>query len=287
MGSQILEDAQKFLFLHNTMRKDMQEGRVPVIVRGEGNYIFDEEGKRYLDLVAGNTRPNGIGYGREEVAKAMYEQAKTLHYYTPAFFVTPTSVELAKKLASLYPGDLRVTCLVCDGSEAVESAFKIAKQYHYFANKQRRFKIISRQMAYHGQTMGALSALGYLNQMRNIVAPLVPGHSFLIPPYCYRCPLNLTYPACDLPRDAQLPDPAGGARFSGLSLVAGHRRLGPEGYFEKIRKFVTAVLLIIDEVICGLATGKMPVSALSGETRHYDHAKMLTGDMRLQRRPPR
>jgi len=75
MGSQILEDAQKFLFLHNTMRKDMQEGKVPVIVRGDGNYIFDEEGKRYLDLVAGNTRPNGIGYGREEVAKAMYEQA--------------------------------------------------------------------------------------------------------------------------------------------------------------------------------------------------------------------
>ena len=288
MGSQILDDAQKFLFLHNTMRKDMQEGRVPVIVRGEGNYVFDEEGKRYLDLVAGNTRPNGIGYGREEVAKAMYEQAKTLHYYTPAFYVTPTAVELAKKLASLYPGDLRVTCLVCDGSEAVESAFKIAKQYHYFANKQRRFKIISRQMAYHGQTMGALSALGYLNHMRNIVAPLVPGHAFLIPPYCYRCPLNLTYPACDLAcADAldsliQFEGPDLVAAFIAETFMQGMGALpAPEGYFERIRKICDqyGVLLIIDEVICGFGrTGKMfGIEHYQVKPDIMTMAKMLTG----------
>jgi adenosylmethionine-8-amino-7-oxononanoate aminotransferase len=89
MASKTVEDALHYLFLHNTVRKDLQEGRVPVIVRGEGNYIFDEDGNRYLDLMAGNTRPNAIGYGREEVAKAMYEQAKKMHYYSPAFYITP------------------------------------------------------------------------------------------------------------------------------------------------------------------------------------------------------
>jgi adenosylmethionine-8-amino-7-oxononanoate aminotransferase len=270
------------------VKKDILEGRVPVIVRGEGNYIYDEEGKRYLDLVAGNTRPNAIGYGREEVARAMYDQAMKMHYFSPAFFITLPAVELAKKLASILPGDLTSTCFVCDGSEAVETAFKIAKQYHYYANKQRRFKIISRQNAYHGQTMGALSALGFLNLMRNIMAPLVPGHAFLIPPYCYRCPLNLTYPACDLACADALDSLI---KFEGPDLVAAFiaetvmQGMGalppPEGYFDRVRRICDkyGVLLIIDEVIVGFGrTGKMFAA------EHYNikpdiltMAKQLTG----------
>ena len=267
MASKTLEDAQEYLFLHNTFKKDIREGKVPVIVRGEGNYVYDEEENRYLDLMAGNTRPNAIGYGREEVARAMYDQAMKMHYFSPAFFITSPAVELAKKLASLYPGGLTTTCFVCDGSEAVEAAFKIAKQYHYFANKQKRFKIISRQNAYHGQTMGALSALGFLNPMRNIMAPLVPGHAFLIPPYCYRCPLNLTYPACDLAcADAldsliQFEGPDLVAAFIAETVMQGVGALPPpEGYFDRIRKICDkyGVLLIIDEVIVGFGrTGKM------------------------------
>jgi len=190
-----------------------------------------------------------------------------LHYFTPGFFITTPAVQLAKKLASLYPGELTTTCLVCDGSEAVESAFKIARQYHYYANKQRRFKIVSRQMAYHGQTMGALSALGFLNPMRNVMAPLVPGHVFLIPPYCYRCPLNLTYPACDLAcADAldsliQFEGPDLIAAFIAETVMQGVGALPPpEGYFDRIRKICDryGVLLIIDEVIVGFGrTGKM------------------------------
>jgi len=288
MTSQTLEDALNYLFLHNTVKKDIREGKVPVIVRGEGNYVLDEEGNRYLDLMAGNTRPNAIGYGREEVAKAMYDQAKTMHYYSPAFFITPPAVELAKKLASILPGGLTTTCFVCDGSEAVETAFKIAKQYHYFANKQRRFKIISRQNAYHGQTMGALSALGFLNPMRNIMSPLVPGHAFLIPPYCYRCPLNLTFPACDLACAEALDSLI---QFEGPDLVAAFiaetvmQGVGalppPEGYFDKIRNICDkyGVLLIIDEVIVGFGrTGKM----FAAEHYHIrpdivTMAKQLTG----------
>ena len=288
MASQVLDDALRYLLLHNTMRKDIQEGRVPVLVRGEGNYVFDEEGKRYLDLVAGTTRPNGIGYGREEVARAMYEQAKSLHYFAPVSYIAPTAVELAKKLASLYPGDLTTTCFVCDGSEAVEAAFKLAKQYHYFANKERRFKIISRQMAYHGQTMGALSALGYLNPMRNIMAPLVPGHAFLIPPYCYRCPLNLTYPACDLAcanaLDSliQFEGPDLVAAFIAETVMQGMGALPPpEGYFERIRSICDryGVLLIMDEVICGFGrTGKMfGVEHYNIKPDIMTMAKQLTG----------
>ncbi|MBM4333533.1 MAG: aspartate aminotransferase family protein [Deltaproteobacteria bacterium] len=267
MASKNLEDALNYLFLHNTVKKDIQEGNVPVIVRGEGNYIYDEEGNRYLDLMAGNTRPNAIGYGREEVARAMYDQAMKMHYFTPAFFITTPAVELAKKLASLYPGELTTTCFVCDGSEAVETAFKMAKQYHYLTNKQRRFKIISRQNAYHGQTMGALSALGFLNPMRNVMAPLVPGHAFLIPPYCYRCPLNLTYPACDLAcADAldsliQFEGPDLVAAFIAETVMQGVGALPPpDGYFDRIRQICDkyGVLLIIDEVIVGFGrTGKM------------------------------
>ncbi|MBI5968652.1 MAG: aspartate aminotransferase family protein [Deltaproteobacteria bacterium] len=288
MASKTLEDALNYLFLHNTIRKDIQEGKVPVIVRGEGNYVYDEEGNRYLDLMAGNTRPNAIGYGREEVARAMYDQAMKMHYFTPAFFITPPAVELAKKLASILPGGLRTTCFVCDGSEAVESAFKIAKQYHYFANKQKRFKIISRQNAYHGMTMGALSALGFLNPMRNVMAPLVPGHAFLIPPYCYRCPLNLTYPACDLAcADAldsliQFEGPDLVAAFIAETVMQGVGALPPpEGYFDRVRQICEkyGVLLIIDEVIVGFGrTGKMFAA------EHYNirpnimtMAKQLTG----------
>lgn len=267
MASKTLEDALNYLFLHNTSQKDIREGKVPVIVRGAGNYVYDEEGNPYLDLMAGNTRPNAIGYGREEVARAMYDQAMKMHYFTPAFFITPPAVELAKKLASIYPGDLTTTCFVCDGSEAVETAFKIAKQYHHFANKQKRFKIISRQNAYHGMTMGALSALGFLNPVRNVMAPLVPGHAFLIPPYCYRCALNLTYPACELAcADAldsliQFEGPDLVAAFIAETVMQGVGALPPpEGYFDRIRQICDryGVLLIIDEVIVGFGrTGKM------------------------------
>ncbi len=267
MGSTTLDDALNYLFLHNTAKQDIRDGKVPVIVRGEGDYVFDEGGNRYLDLMAGNTRPNAIGYGREEVAKAMYDQAVKLHYFTPATFITSPSVQLSKKLASIYPGELTTTCLVCDGSEAVESAFKIAKLYHQFAHKQRRFKIVSRQMAYHGQTMGALSALGFLNPMRNAMAPLVPGHVFLVPPYCYRCPLNLSYPGCDLAcADAletliQFEGPDLIAAFIAETVMQGVGALPPpEGYFDRIRKICDeyGVLLIMDEVIVGFGrTGKM------------------------------
>lgn len=288
MSSKTLHDALTHLLLHNTVREDIQDGKVPVIVRGQENHVYDEEGTRYLDLIAGNTRPNAIGYGRKEVAKAMYDQAVKMHYFSPSNFITSPAVELAKKLASILPGELTTTCFVCDGSEAVESAFKIAKQYHYYEGKQKRFKIISRQNAYHGQTMGALSALGFLNPMRNVMAPLVPGHAFLIPPYCYRCPLNLTYPACDLAcADAldsliQFEGPDLVAAFIAETVMQGMGALPPpEGYFDRVREICDkyGVLLIIDEVIVGFGrTGKM----FAAEHYHIrpdimTMAKQLTG----------
>ena len=267
MTSQFLTDARTYLWLYNTQKEDVETGKVPVIVRGEGNYVIDDEENRYLDLIAGNTRANATGYGREEVARAMYEQAQQMHYFSPANFISPPAVTLARKLADILPDELTTTCFVCDGSEAVETAFKMAKQYHLDGNGQKRFKIISRYHAYHGQTMGALSALGFLNPMRNAMAPLVPGHAFLIPPYCYRCPLNLTYPACDLAcADAldeliQFEGPDQVAAFIAEAIMQGMGALPPpDGYFERIREICDTygVLLIIDEVITGFGrTGKM------------------------------
>jgi adenosylmethionine-8-amino-7-oxononanoate aminotransferase len=288
MASKTLENARTYLWLYNTRRETLEAGSVPVIIRGEGNHVIDEEGNRFLDLIAGNTRANATGYARQEIAQAMYDQAVTMHYFSPANFITPPAVELAQKLAAILPGALTTTCFVCDGSEAVETAFKMAKQYHYYAQGERRFKIVSRFHAYHGQTMGALSALGFLNPMRNVVAPLVPGHAFLIPPYCYRCPLHLTYPACDL-ACADALDPL--IQFEGPDLVAAFiaetvmQGMGalppPDGYFQRIREICDryGVLLIIDEVIVGFGrTGKMFAA------EHYDiqpdlmvMAKQLTG----------
>lgn len=267
MASQTLTDARNYLWLYNTQKEDVETGKVPVIVRGEGNYVIDDQDNRYLDLIAGNTRANATGYGREQVARAMYDQARKMHYFSSANFISLPAVALAKKLAGILPDELTTTCFVCDGSEAVETAFKMAKQYHLNESGQNRFKIISRYHAYHGQTMGALSALGFLNPMRNAMAPLVPGHAFLIPPYCYRCPLNLTYPACDLAcADAldtliQFEGPDLVAAFIAEAIMQGMGALPPpDGYFERIREICDTyeVLLIIDEVITGFGrTGKM------------------------------
>ena len=132
MNSTTLDDAQKYLFVHNTAKTDIQQGKVPVIVRGEGDYVFDEGENRYLDLMAGNTRPNALGYGREEVAKAMYDQAVKMHYFTPAAFITVPAVQLAKKLASIYPGGLTTTCFVLTVSSPKNSTAWICLS-SYFA----------------------------------------------------------------------------------------------------------------------------------------------------------
>ena len=253
------------LIMQRTSREDIRGG-IPVLVKGEGVHVIDQEGRRYLDLTSGNTRPVHIGYGREEMAQAVYDQIMELPYFTPMRFANIPSSRLAEALSEVAPGDISRFTFVCDGSEAVETAIKLARHYHYFRGEKRRHKIISRRGAYHGVTGGALRALGTVLPMRQIMEPLTPGAVFVDSPYCYRCPLHLSYPACnmacarDIERIIEFEDPEQVSAFIGEPIQQGFGAYKPpKEYWDIVREICDrhGVLLIIDEVICGFGrTGK-------------------------------
>src|SRR5215213_10493012 len=161
------------LWLHFTNMGDYAEpGDLQVIVRGDGCYLEDAAGRRYLDALAGLFCVN-IGYGfGEEMGEAAAAQMRELPFAINWTFAHPRSIELAAELAALAPGDLNRAFFVSGGSEAVEAAWKLARQYHA-ARGERRWKAIARRVAYHGTTMGALSITG-CTALRTPFEPLVP-----------------------------------------------------------------------------------------------------------------
>jgi len=254
------------LILHRTSRREMREGKIPVIVRGEGVYVWDQSGRKYLDFVSAVTRVSHLGYGRKEIAQAMYDQACQLSYYSPFQFATLPAMEMADVLAEVAPGQISQFFFVCDGSEAVEAALKLAKHYHYFRGDKQRHKVISRRGAYHGTTGGALRALGVVLPMRHIMEPVGPGTVWAESPYCYRCPLHLSYPACelacatDVARIIEFEGPEQVSVFIGEPIQQGFGVLpAPPGYWKTIREICDrfGILLIHDEIISAFGrTGK-------------------------------
>jgi putrescine---pyruvate transaminase len=261
------------LLSHRTSKAELAAG-IPIIERGLGCRVWDTEGHEYLDLVAGVTRPVGVGYGRKELAQAMAAQAEKLHYFSPTQFANPPAIELAAKVASLLPGDLDQVFFASSGSEAVESALKLAKQHFYYGGEPKRYKVIARRGAYHGQTMGALSLLGSVHPMRQVMEPGVPGSIFVDPPYCYRCPWNQRYPGCDLlcaktvETAVQFEMPELVAAVIGEPVMQGFGALSmPAEYWAEVRAICDryGVLLIVDEVITGFGrTGVMFASERLG-----------------------
>lgn len=246
--------------------KDVIKKGIPIITKGEGCYVFDREGRSYLDFVAGVTRPVHVGYGRKDLAEAIMKQAIELPYFTPMHFTNLRAMELAEVLGGLTPDKVDNFLFVCDGSEAVESAMKLAKQYHFYKGEKQRFKVISRRGAYHGVTSLALRALGTVLPMRQSMEPLTPGSVFVESPYCYRCPLHLSYPGCDIAcakevrRIIEFEGPDQISTFIGEPIQQGFGALAPPPeYWPIIRDICDdyGVLLIIDEVICGFGrTGR-------------------------------
>lgn len=246
--------------------KDVIKKGIPIITKGEGCYVFDLEGRSYLDFVAGVTRPVHVGYGRKDLAEAIMKQAIELPYFTPMHFTNLRAMELAEVLGGLTPDKVDNFLFVCDGSEAVESAMKLAKQYHFYKGEKQRFKVISRRGAYHGVTSLALRALGTVLPMRQSMEPLTPGSVFVESPYCYRCPLHLSYPDCDIAcakevrRIIEFEGPDQISTFIGEPIQQGFGALAPPPeYWPIIRDICDdyGVLLIIDEVICGFGrTGR-------------------------------
>ena len=253
------------LILCRTSKELIKKG-IPVIVRGEGIRVFDQEGKSYLDLTSGVTRPVHIGHGRKDLAEAVGKQAAQLAYFTPMHFTNQPALELSELLSRFTPEKINNFHFVCDGSEAVESAMKLAKQHHYCRGEKQRFKVISRRGAYHGVTSLALRAMGTVLSLKHSMEPLTPGSVFVDSPYCYRCPLHLRYPDCDIAcardmrRIIEFEGPEHISAFIGEPIQQGFGALAPPPeYWEIIREICDdyGILLIIDEVICGFGrTGR-------------------------------
>src|SRR5688572_14239005 len=149
-----------------------KEDDLPIIVRGDGCYLEDSKGKRYLDALAGLFAVQ-IGYGfGEEMGEAAAAQMRELPFYTNWSYAHPRAIELAADVASLAPGDLNRVLFVSGGSEAVEAAGKLARQYHALRG-ERRWKAVARRIAYRGTTLGALSLTG-IASLRTPFEPLVP-----------------------------------------------------------------------------------------------------------------
>ena len=171
--AKLQESAKRHMWLHFTRMSSYNDADMPVIVRGSGEYVFDQYGKRYLDGLAG-LFVSQIGHGRTEVAQAGARQASELAYFPLWSYGHPQAIQLAERLASLAPGDLNRVFFTTSGSEAVESAWKLAKQYFKAIGQPGRYKVLSRNIAYHGTSMGALAITG-LADIKAPFEPLPPG----------------------------------------------------------------------------------------------------------------
>jgi adenosylmethionine-8-amino-7-oxononanoate aminotransferase len=251
--------AHRHLWLHFTRMSSYAGTEMPTIVRGSGQYVYDSRGKRYLDGLSG-LFVSQIGHGRTEVAEAGARQAAELAYFPLWSYAHPRAIELAERLAMLAPGDLNRVFFTTSGSEAVESAWKMAKQYFKAIGQPGRYKVLSREIAYHGTSLGALAITG----LPDLKAPFEP-----LPAGGVRVPNTNFYRAPGFVAD----DVTAFGRWAADEIERAILREGPEsvaavylepvqnsggcfppppGYFERVREICDryGVLLVSDEVIC-------------------------------------
>jgi adenosylmethionine-8-amino-7-oxononanoate aminotransferase len=250
--------AKDHLWMHFTRHSSYESADVPTIVRGDGAYIYDSHGKRYLDGLSGLFVVQA-GHGREELAQAAAKQASELAFFPLWSYAHPTAIELAERIASYAPGDLNRVFFTTGGGEAVESAWKLAKQYFKLTGKPTKHKVISRAIAYHGTPQGALSITG-LPGMKAPFEPLVPS-TFRVPnTNIYRASVHGDDPEAFGRWAADRIEEA--IEFEGADTVAavflepvqnsGGCFPPPPGYFQRVREICDRhdVLLVSDEVIC-------------------------------------
>jgi adenosylmethionine-8-amino-7-oxononanoate aminotransferase len=253
------EKAKRHLWLHFTRMSSYAAADVPVIVRGEGAYVYDQRGKRYLDGLAG-LFVSQIGHGRREVAEAGARQASELAYFPLWSYAHPQAVALADRLAALAPGDLNRVFFTTSGSEAVESAWKLAKQYFRTVGEPTRYKVLSRSIAYHGTSLGALAITG-LPGIKDPFEPLPPGGVRVPNTNFYRAPEFVasditafgTWAADEIERAILREGPESvAAVFLEPCQNSGGCFPPPPGYFPRVREICDryGVLLVSDEVIC-------------------------------------
>jgi adenosylmethionine-8-amino-7-oxononanoate aminotransferase len=247
------ELAKRHLWMHFTRMGAYADADVPIIVRGEGPYVYDEHGKRYLDGLSGLFCVNA-GHGHVEIGEAMERQVRELDFVTNWSYAHPRAIELATKIASLTPGDLNRVFFTSGGSEAVESAIKLARAYHQRTGNPRKHKFITREVAYHGTTLGALAATG-IPALRTDFEPLAPGGHQVPNTNSYHWPADRDpLWAADQIEEKILyehPDTVAAVLMEPLQNAGGC--IPPqEGYWQRVREICDRhnVLLISDEVIC-------------------------------------
>jgi adenosylmethionine-8-amino-7-oxononanoate aminotransferase len=247
------EQARRHLWMHFTRLSAYADHEIPVIVRGEGCYVYDGHGNRYLDGLSALFCVN-IGHGRGDIVQAGADQAKELGFFSNWSYAHPPAIRLAARIAELAPGGLNRVFFTSGGSEAVESAIKLARQYFKLTGKPNKTKLIAREVAYHGTSLGALSATG-ITSLREPFEPLTPGGCHVANTNTYRMPAGMT--------EADLAEAiAHRIEFEGPDTVAavilepvqnaGGCFTPPSGYFQRVREICDEydVLLISDEVIC-------------------------------------
>jgi len=250
--------AKDHLWMHFTRHSTYEDSDVPIIVRGEGAYIYDAQGKRYLDGLAG-LFVNQLGHGRTELAEAAAKQSATLAFHPLWSYAHPGAIELAQRVANYAPGDLNRVFFTTGGGEAVESAWKLAKQYFKMTGKPTKHKVISRAIAYHGTPQGALSITG-IPGMKAPFEPLVPS-TFRVPnTNFYRAPVHqddeVAFGQWAANRIAEAIEFEGPDTVAAVFLEPVQNSGGcfppPPGYFQRVREICDEydVLLVSDEVIC-------------------------------------
>ena len=248
------EQAQRHLWMHFTrMGSFGPDHEVPIIVRGEGCYVWDDHGNRYLDGLSALFCVNS-GHGRSELGDAMAAQVAELDFITVWSYAHPRAIELATRISTLTPGDLNRVFFTNSGSEAVESAIKLARSYHRSRGNALKTKLVAREIAYHGTTLGALSATG-IPALRSQFEPLAPGGVHVPNTNSYRWPEDRDpLWAADQIEERILfegPETVGAVILEPLQNAGGC--IPPqEGYFQRVREICDKydVLLISDEVIC-------------------------------------
>ncbi len=267
-GTATLQEAgADHIWLHGSSRRALLEQTDKrILVEGKGCIVKDIDGNEFIDALAGLWLVN-IGHGRHEIGEAMAAQASTLAYASSAQATTVPAIQLATLLSEITPGDLSTVFFCSGGSEAIESAVKIARQHHYLSGEPKRQKVIGRRGSYHGATYGAMSVSGTRQMSEPYHSPFMPGTMHVSPPYCYRCDYRHTYPSCDVYcADAigQMIEYEGPQTVAAVVAEPVSASNGivvpPPEYLPRLREICDrhGVLLIADEVINGFGrTGKM------------------------------
>jgi adenosylmethionine-8-amino-7-oxononanoate aminotransferase len=255
------QKAKDHLWMHFTRQSSMENGGVPIITKGDGHHIWDSRGRKYIDGLSGLFVVNA-GHGRKRLAEAAAKQAEELAFFPIWSYAHPSAIELADRLADYAPGDLNRVFFSTGGGEAVETAFKLAKQYWKLQGRPMKHKVISRAVAYHGTPQGALAITG-IPAMKEMFEPLTPG-GLRVPNTNFYRAAEVGAPSTDLEqfgvwaanRIEEMIQFEGPETVAAVFLEPVQNSGGcfppPPGYFQRVREICDKydVLLVSDEVIC-------------------------------------